>query len=393
MLKIELKVKNKGGKTSHFIDFCIIFTVTIILLLILELLCFAAVSAYTRYTDNKNFNQQFDLPENDLLHEVMKDELSIKPEYSPYVGYDLEDLRSEHVNILNNTRLTTNNCVSGNSVDIWFFGGSAAWGSPVPDESTIPSLISKKLCDKGISVKITNMAVGGYVTTQEAMKYFLQLRQRSPPDIAVFYDGWNDVTLAYNYGEAGMPADAFHHIIELNPVETNEYLKIIRNTNTMKVIRKLLQASGLKKQQAADEIEKEKLISDIVSTYAGNFNLVKGLSDQHDTSYYFFFQPTVFSKDMLSQKEMEYYKQDANFLRENGTYEKISFEISKKLESPNFISMADVFDRMNSTIFVDSVHKGIRGNELEADFIISKIKPEIMRKAKSHNPASAAKSI
>ena len=64
---------------------------------------------------------------------------------------------------------------------------------------------------RGISgVEVTNFGQIGYVSTQEALLLFEQLRKGNVPDFAVFYDGVNDTFAAWQSGTAGIPNDEYN---------------------------------------------------------------------------------------------------------------------------------------------------------------------------------------
>ena len=46
-------------------------------------------------------------------------------------------------------------------------GGSSLWGFGARDDQTIPSLLARKLHERGLKVEIKNLSELGYVSTQE----------------------------------------------------------------------------------------------------------------------------------------------------------------------------------------------------------------------------------
>ncbi len=54
-------------------------------------------------------------------------------------------------------------------VKLLMLGGSSLWGFGVRDDQTIPSLLARKLFDRGIPVEVRNLSGLGYVSTQEVI--------------------------------------------------------------------------------------------------------------------------------------------------------------------------------------------------------------------------------
>ena len=99
---------------------------------------------------------------------------------------------------------------------IFMFGGSTLWGWGARDQGTIPSLLEKALSKRNIKSEITNYAEVGYVNTQELIELILQLQRGNVPDLAIFYDGVNDVYAAYQSGVAGKPQNEWKRELEYN---------------------------------------------------------------------------------------------------------------------------------------------------------------------------------
>ena len=75
-------------------------------------------------------------------------------------------------------------------------GGSSLWGFGARDDQTIPSLLARKLLERGISVEVKSLSELGYVSTQEVIGLFRELQEGYRPDVVIFYDGVNDTTSA-----------------------------------------------------------------------------------------------------------------------------------------------------------------------------------------------------
>ena len=88
---------------------------------------------------------------------------------------------------------------------IFVFGGSTVWGTGARDDYTIPSCLARDLHARGIETAVFNFGESGYVNTQSLLALICELRDGNIPDVAIFYDGINDIFAAYQDGRAGLP--------------------------------------------------------------------------------------------------------------------------------------------------------------------------------------------
>jgi hypothetical protein len=84
--------------------------------------------------------------------------------------------------------------------EVWLFGGGAAWGQGQRDLHTIASEVARLADAAGRPVRVVNFAQPGYTTWQSALLFEQQLAVRPPPDLAVFYDGADDVAVQLEHG-------------------------------------------------------------------------------------------------------------------------------------------------------------------------------------------------
>jgi hypothetical protein len=74
------------------------------------------------------------------------------------------------------------------------FGGSTTWGEGQRDQYTIASWVSRLAEEAGTPLRIDNYGERGWTHYQEMILDGQQLALRTPPDLALFYDGLNEIT-------------------------------------------------------------------------------------------------------------------------------------------------------------------------------------------------------
>ena len=92
-------------------------------------------------------------------------------------------------------RNTVNFSNISNKKNIWFFGGSTLFNGLVADKDTITSLFSKKLnYNNNNSYYVENYGLSGLDLHYGVSNFINLLRfTNNPPEIVVFYDGYNDI--------------------------------------------------------------------------------------------------------------------------------------------------------------------------------------------------------
>jgi lysophospholipase L1-like esterase len=112
-------------------------------------------------------------------------------------------------------------------------GGSSTYCVGVSDNETWPYLLEKKLGD---GWEVLNLGVPGYNSVENLIQTALQLQELSP-DIAVFYEGWNDIhcihikNLKSDYSDFHGPLQ--YHTLRLNALKIGDKSIIISLTRKL----------------------------------------------------------------------------------------------------------------------------------------------------------------
>lgn len=84
------------------------------------------------------------------------------------------------------------------------------------DDFTVPAALQRELESKGECAEVTNLGQVGYQSTQETLCLEFALLRNDRPDIAIFYDGWNDAKSALENRAPGVPFDQRYRAREFN---------------------------------------------------------------------------------------------------------------------------------------------------------------------------------
>ncbi len=270
-------------------------------------------------------------------------------------------------------RRTEFNSNDSQALQLSFFGGSTTRGAGVEDKDTIPSLVARELNKTG-RYRVKNCGEMAYFSTQEVMAFYLELMHGNIPDIAVFYDGVNDVLTA-GY-EPGDPAkfSGFQRWIDLqnSHLDWSDFLKSKWRSSCLF---QALQFVGLipkstffyDKQFSASLIEERSKRT--VEAYLFNKNVISALAKQFGIKVYFFWQPYLFSqtKKHLSLREQETLNSSSPVLKEIAS--RVYSTVAAQSPS-NLHNLSDVFDNVEGGIYYDQCHIAARGNEIVAREIV-----------------------
>ncbi len=359
MQKIK-KILEKVQKTIVFILWNIF--VILVLFFILEFLSGIFISWY--YSNENAINYEV-FPNKIYVEEYLEEVNSIKGVYSPYIEYTTEpNFSGKFINTNGNgLRKTSNPCSNKDAIKIFVFGGSTTWGG-FSDETTIPSLISKKFCEKNINVEVTNFGLSGYENTKEVIKLELELRNGNIPDIVIFYDGVNEVYSAFQNNKAGLPQNLENRRAEFNKKDKLNIGGFILYSDTMTVVRGI--SKKLFGNKEFDEgTEVEKLGSEIIDVYFSNLKIVKALEREYGFETYFFWQPVIYLDKSLTEGEKSVILGNVKPLYES-TYPKMP----RKIEALNFYDISDIFKNIEEPVYIDFAHLNTKGNEIVAEKIV-----------------------
>lgn len=307
--------------------------------------------------------------------------------WAPYVDYKIVNYHGEYVNIDENGHRKTYNIYGPTDtgvVKIFFYGGSTSWGWGARDEYTIPSYLSRILNQSGIKVYVENHGTPAYVSTQDFINFLLDIR-KSKPDIAVFYQGINELFSAFFEGKAGTVINA--HIKRNNRAATNFFIRFIKDLYKTSGIRKLVlimedRLFGIKRNQLApgaldileNPLKRKKLIEDVVNVYYKNLQWINAIAEREDIKVLFYWQPVLYTKETRTPYEDKYYKGfplSITFFEEGYS----AVKNSQKLKSaPNYKNISHIFRNDPRLLFFDSLHIFEEGNKDIAELMARDIK-------------------
>lgn len=284
--------------------------------------------------------------------------------YAPFVVWRRPPLSSSTTNVDSKGRRHTPgvDCSKG-SFRIFVYGGSTVWGSGAPDWGTIPAFLQKHLANRFHNrLCVVNLGESGWNSNQEVIQLMLNLREGDVPNVAIFYDGWNDRSSAYemsnpySHGRAGVIASK----VNANGVAPHDLIRLVAPN-----LSRLLFVS--QEEQKVDRHVEPGLMAKTISVYETNMNIAAALAQSHGFAVHFFWQPDLFHESRtLASGESEILSQyPPSFIQFVRTV--------KPRPAPDntyFDNIGDVLDAVSDRVYLDHVHLTPPANEAIAKRII-----------------------
>ena len=302
--------------------------------------------------------------------------------YRQYVIWRRAPFKGKFINVnRDGLRSTPGAVCSANSYKVFAFGGSTMWGTGSPEWGTIPAYLQANLTPlRHGPVCMINFGESGFVSTQGVIQLILELQSGNVPDLVIFYDGVNDVSAGYQSGRA--THSNFNQIAA--KLEKSEkppsFVAWMESSNSLHLLQRLEAKLRQKPQNSTDLVTYKAMDIDIatlsdlvVETYIGNYEIVDALAQKYGFKFLFFWQPVITIGDKsLTGEEQEMRRRMEPTLSElyDSVYRRVEQEANKY---ENLYYIAEIFDSLDSQIWIDEAHITPVGNRLIAEKMFSVI--------------------
>ncbi len=267
-------------------------------------------------------------------------------------------------------------------VKLLMLGGSSLWGFGARDDQTIPSLLARKLFERGIPVEVRNLSGLGYVSTQEVIGLFRELQEGYRPDVVILYDGVNDTTSAVLSREAGVTTNEINRSEEFNLLQSPGRLarelggKLLADSGSLRFARAVksrLERTGPGSSAPLPDDTMSRLAGDVADRYVANVKLVETLARGFRFRPLFYWQPNIFMKASLTPAERE---EAQKYAWTEPAFRAVNERISASSElraDPAFHDMSQIFVAEKTLIFIDYCHTTETANGQIADQIAANL--------------------
>ncbi len=303
----------------------------------------------------------------------------LRSEYKSYIGWRRLPFKGETINIdKNGIRYTPQSeSVTDNSLTVAFLGGSTMWGTGVNDENTIPAFFSKISHGR---YRTVNLGESNYRAFQGFIFLKQQIDKGLQPDIAIAYDGVNEV---HGFRPELEPSshgreDQIRSVMKgqdrgrdlslrnflLGPIEA--FIPKLKNRFGTQVVYDL-------SDERAGQVAKA-LLDSWMST--------KALAEQNGALFIAVLQPNV----AVGNPQLDHLEIDSAAVE---PYRRLYPMILKLLQGSeyrdlanHFIDLSSAFD-VNEYIYIDNIHVSPNGNKIIAQKIYNRVESNLKSESES----------
>jgi hypothetical protein len=273
---------------------------------------------------------------------------------------------------------------NGETIRILCFGGSTMMGMGARDDQTIPAVLARRLAERGHPVSVTNYGQLGHNSMQEVITLQQLLKSGERLDIALFYDGINEMACAEQTGRADGLFNEARRRAEFNllhPDRRRDLIAAALIRAAPRTLRRLRRLTGLQlrgplpvEQTDLSQVDLAQLARDVIAAYVGNVRLVRLLGREYGFQPIFFWQPMITTKKSKTEDEQRWlddYTNDPE--RRRLLYEAI---LGERRCNPALVDAADavdlsaLFDDWTDPVYIDLYHLSEIGNAAVATAIV-----------------------
>jgi hypothetical protein len=318
--------------------------------------------------------------------------------YDPYLGWTTRHFNGRYVHTAGETRRSYKPADSQarGAIRVYFFGGSSMFGYFQRDEHTIPSEFARLAEADGIPVRVLNYGQVAYVNWQEVLLFEELVSRGRVPDLAVFYDGANELVNQFRDRPHAEPsqvlAPEFAKRLALGGAQTapaedtgSPLGELYRSWKDVSAVRWLsLRVRGLATERAPSSApivpqwagKQDRLAAraggDAASVYARGVDLARRLAAGYGIRTAFFWQPFLYSKQPVAD--------EANPLGLFGTepdaWRRADAVARSKLRPP-VVDLSDALDPVGAPVMYDYVHTNERGAKVVARALYERLAPTL----------------
>jgi hypothetical protein len=241
--------------------------------------------------------------------------------------------------------------------------------------------LAQRLGELGHRVSVTNYGQLGHNSTQETITLQQLLKTGERIDVAVFYDGVNEMACAEQTGRADAVFDEARRREEFNLLfsERRRDLMLAALMAALpRTLRRLRQLTGLPLRGPLSmppidltQIDLAGLAGDVIAVYRANLRLVRALAVAYGFTPLFFWQPAIATKATKTADEERWAREHTSDPESRARlHTAIIAERRRCHQSADAIDLSALFDRWADPVYIDLYHLSEAGNAAAAEAML-----------------------
>jgi hypothetical protein len=286
------------------------------------------------------------------------------PRFDNTTVWRLNDFRSPHVNQLGGRRTTwTPPPCECPRYTIWWFGGSAGWGFFQRDGDTIPSQLARAAWARGIALDIQNLAVPGHSSSQEVQLFAQMIVTEPLPDLAVFYDGANELFLQVDRNNRRRGSD--ESPASYAEQELSTFVSAASSVERLLTLRSA--GEHLPEDPEEPPLDAPDVADHAMARYGRQIELARTLADSAGVPVLFAWQPLMSEAPSEASDEFE------PMAREDAEWHRRLTGSARAALPSDVLDLSDSLDDVAKPVFPDWAHTNEVGARLVASDLLDAI--------------------
>ncbi len=288
----------------------------------------------------------------------------------------------------------------GRTVTVDFLGGSALFGLFQRDDRTIPSDIARLAEADGIRLRVANYGRMAYNNWQESLLLSQLVASGRRPDLAVFYDGNNELVSQFRLGPHLDPQHqeaheyarriGFGQYGEARLVGPAPGSRLSRLADSWKDLSAIVWLERRLRGVPTEETPATQSFTPIwianqvllartagigaAAVYGSGVRLTRTLARGDGFRTAMFWQPIVYSKPVVRGEEAA-----SGSLGTDPSAWRIAYTVAQRRLAPGVFDIAGALDRVRRPVMFDFVHTNEEGAEVVARAMYRRLRPMLLR--------------
>jgi hypothetical protein len=280
------------------------------------------------------------------------------------------------------------------SNQVWFFGGSTAMGLCVKEDDTVSAHLNRLLASNHRTVRVVNMGIGGYSSTNELLLLIELMRAGHRPAGVIFYDGINEKPTPKYFrkwqkgsslaDQCRLMRSGIPRPLRQQAAELKYWLKTyVRAYDYVAELKR----ERLRRQAASDKLSFPGDWEPVVAQYVRNSIMLRGICDVYGVFSLFFFQPVLQYEVHYNIRRLSEYEninlvpncRQNEFQRREVLYRSHMTEL-RRLLGADHVDLYDVFRGCDGErLYDDPRHPNGAGNRIVAGEIYRHLSLRLQR--------------
>jgi hypothetical protein len=322
--------------------------------------------------------------------------------FDPYLGWFEPDFAGEHVHVAGGVRRSYEPAGSRapGAVEVAFLGGSTMFGAYQRDEHTIPSEIARLAEADGLRLRVLNLGQQAYLNWQEVQLLQQRMSGAQAPDLAVFYDGANELVSQFALGVHREPSHLEARQVEERlkrasrgedrPSPPRALYRAWADTSAVNRLANRLrdrvegpraEAGGLVPLWSGDQAERpEQRGAAAAAVHARGVRLARRLAGSFGVRTAFFWQPHLYSKRRVPGEEQV----EGTLATDPEAWRRADRAARARL-APGVFDLSRALDGVRSPVMYDFLHTNEVGARAVARAMYARLEPTLRELARERS--------